>query len=307
MKRALVTGASGHIGRHLLRALTDLDVQTYAVTRGAAVTTSSQGRWLVGDLVDPDFVRACLRQAAPDVVFHLGGLVSGSRDVTMVAPTLAGILEPTVNVLIASEEQNTRVVIAGSVEDPGPGARRVPTSPYGVAKEASRRYGEMFHEVYGTRVANARIFMVYGPGEQPRSRLVPYIVESLLQGRPPLLSSGSRLVDWVHVDDVVRGLLALASCEQAWGRTLDLGSGEMRRTVDVGEEVRALLDAPLELAWGAVPDRRGETEDRADVETTRQVCGWEPRISFDDGLTQTVQWLAQDWRLRNPSPSTSGA
>ena len=89
----------------------------------------------------------------------------------------------------------------------------------------------MFSALYGLQVVTARIFMTYGPAQPDRKKLIPYVTDCLLRGEAPQLTSGERLVDWVYVDDVVDGLLAAATSPRGAGKTVDLGSGTLSRSV----------------------------------------------------------------------------
>ncbi len=115
-----------------------------------------------------------------------------------------------------------RIVLAGSLEEPdldqGSGP---PSSPYAAAKWASNAYARMFHDLYQTPVVTAKLFMVYGPEQNPRF-LIPHVISSLLEGVAPKVSSGNRSVDWIYVDDVVSGLLAMADAPDIEGGTIDL-------------------------------------------------------------------------------------
>ncbi len=86
----------------------------------------------------------------------------------------------------------------------------VPGSPYAAAKTAVASYGRMFHALYGLPIVHLRVFMVYGPGPQDITKLVPYVTGCLLRGEPPRLSSGTREIDWIYIDDVVEAFVAAA-------------------------------------------------------------------------------------------------
>ena len=162
-----------------------------------------------------------------------------------------------------------------------------PASPYAAAKQGASAYARMFHALYGTPVVTARVFMVYGPGQRDLAKLGPYVALSLQRGERPSLSSGERPVDWVYVDDVVEGLLALALTPGIEGRRLDLGSGELVTVRGVAERLAELAGEGAELGIGERPDRPMEPVRRADVETTRELTGWTPRVALDDGLART--------------------
>ena len=123
------------------------------------------------------------------------------------------------NLLVAATRAGCRrVVLAGSMEEPDLAAGEAPGSPYAAAKAAQSLYARFFRALYGAPVVTARIFMVYGPGQRDLSKVVPYAILRGLEGQPAELASGARPVDWIHVDDVARGLVALAEAPGIEGR-----------------------------------------------------------------------------------------
>jgi UDP-glucose 4-epimerase len=99
----------------------------------------------------------------------------------------------------------------------------VPCSPYAAAKWSVSGYARMFRALYQIPVVIAKIFMVYGSGQTDHTKLIPYVILSLLRGEAPRLSSGVRLVDWIFVDDVVDGLIGCAQTHGIDGRTVEFG------------------------------------------------------------------------------------
>ncbi len=183
--------------------------------------TAPDVRWWTADLADPEAAAAVVRAAAPDIVFHLASHVSGDRSLAAVLPTLRGNLLEHRQPARRGAAQATppRLVLAGSMEEPaGDGAGpAVPGSPYAAAKAAASGYARLFHALYDLPVVVLRVFMVYGPGRQDEAKLVPYVDRSFLAGEPPRLSSGTRAVDWVYVDDVVAAFLAAAGVDDRRG------------------------------------------------------------------------------------------
>ena len=289
--RCLVTGASGFLGRHLLAALAREGAEVVALSRAARDPEPVEGdtaRWLAAHPEDPEALERALDEARPEVVFHLASLVSGRRDLELVLPAFQANLESTVNLLAAATRIGCRrIVLAGSMEEPEPGSP--PPSPYAAAKAAASVYAGFFHAAYATPVVTARIFMVYGPGQLDVSKLVPSSILTAIEGRRPKISSGKRDVDWVHVEDVARGLVALAVAEGIEGTTLDLGSGRLESVREVVERICRLagVEGP---EVGALPDRPGEVVRRADPEATAARTGWRSAIGLDDGLAGTVAW-----------------
>ncbi len=284
----LLTGASGFIGARLSEVLREADAKVWGVSRQPQEEGAGCDRWFQGDVTELSAVRAAFAAAEPDVIFHLAGQVTGTRDLKAVVPTLRGNLLSAVNLMsVATERGCERLVLAGSLEEPE--GTSVPASPYAAAKGAVGQYAQMFHALYGTPVTLARIFMVYGPGDRNVHRLVPYVSTSLLRGETPKLTSGVREVDWVYVDDVVRGLVALARVP-ASGQRLDLGSGQLVMVRRVAEELVSLTGSATRPHYGAIADRAMEQVRRADVAATFDATGWKPTVPLREGLARTVSW-----------------
>ncbi|MFF0271253.1 NAD-dependent epimerase/dehydratase family protein [Kribbella sp. NPDC004536] len=292
----LVTGAHGFIGSHLVERLAELGADVHAVSRrGPAkpgLAPASATSWQV-DLADAAATDELVRTVRPDVVFHLAGEASGSREVAAVPRTFAGNLASTVNLLTAATEAGRpRIVLAGSIEEPHAGdAQPRALSPYTVSKWASAAYAHAFHDLWSLPTVVLRIAMVYGPGPQNESKLVPYVVKSLLAGQVPELSSGSRLIDWVYVDDVVNAFLAAACAPSVEGRSLDIGSGapvDIRQTVTTLQQI---IGTEVPARFGGLADRKFDGACIADLSESVPLLGWRPRVGLVDGLTRTVDWF----------------
>ncbi len=294
-KSALVTGASGFIGSALCQRLHKLGVTVTGVATHPREDLSPELQWSFGDLSDASYVRQLLKQSQPEVVFHLASQVTGARDVEIVVPTLQSNLVSTVNLLTACEQLGCRrIVLTGSLEEPE-GTDPVPPSPYAAAKWAGSGYARMFHALYNTPVTTARLFMVYGPDQKDVNKLIPYVIRSFLAGETPRLSSGIREVDWIYVDDVVAGYLALASApQQIEGQSLDIGSGQLVSIRRVVEEIHDLMQPGIELSWGSIKDRPMERICVADVTTTSKAIDWQPQTPLRSGLRQTIEWYRKN-------------
>jgi nucleoside-diphosphate-sugar epimerase len=289
--RALVTGASGFIGRALCRRLVSDGVVVVGTARNPPSTRTDGVTWLSGDLTEPGTATRLVAEAGADVVFHLAGAVTGSRALESVEPTLTTNLLASVGMLEAVTAAGcARVVLIGSGDEPA--GADPPASPYAAAKWATNGYAAMFHALYGTPVASVRPFMVYGPDQPDVAKLVPYTITSLLAGEAPRLSSGRRRCDWVYIDDVVEALVTVVGSDACLGHRVDVGTGTLHTVRHVGDSIRALVGTPVEPAWGAIPDRPGETENVADVATTERLCGWTSKIGLESGLRRTVEWYA---------------
>jgi len=292
-ERVLVTGGSGFIGRRLCTRLIELGAEVHAVSRIERPRVD-EVRWWVADVGDADDIRRVVQETQPHVIVNLAGYVSGSRSMASVLSTARVNLMGAVNVLVAASNLSCRrVVLAGSLEEPSPDQDDgVPASPYAAAKLGASAYGRMFHRLYDTGVVMLRLFMVYGPGQADETKLVPYVIRSILRGEAPELSSGRRPVDWIYVDDVVKGLIEGMVVGGIEGQTIDLGTGLLTPVRSVVEEIARQMDTGLEPRFGLVPDRPYERICAADVPRTRELLAWAPQIELEDGLASTIDWYA---------------
>ena len=328
--RVLVTGATGFIGAHLVRRLSTLGAQIHAVTRHPPTTSrpaaSVSGeewrgehgeQWHVADLSDAAATADLVARVSPEVVFHLASEVTGVREPGTVAPTFAANLTAAVNLLTAVTGTPVRsVVLAGSVEEPRDGL--APSSPYAAAKAAATGYARMFHALWQVPVSVLRVAMVYGPGQPDTTKLVPYVTLSLLRGQDPELTSGSRMVTWVYVEDVVDAFILAGTDGAAAGHVLDIGTAKpvsIRDTVELlttlvndtttdrtltggpGVDRMAangpLIDRTVRPRFGAVAARPLDRTQRSDPGPAERVLGWRPATSLEAGLRQTIAWYAE--------------
>lgn len=291
-RRVLVTGASGFIGAHLCRRLLKENAEVHAVSRNMLSSADARLQWHQGDLSDVRVVRRILTAVRPDIIYHLASHVAGARDLDLVISMMNNNLCAAVNIMtVATEIGCRRIILAGSLEEAdSQESQNVPSSPYAAAKWACSGYARMFYALYKTPVVIARLFMVYGPGQRDLGKLVPYVSLSLLRGESPKLTNGQRQVDWIYVDDVVDGLVAMADSSGIDGRTIDLGSGVLVTIREVVDEMVQLLDSRIQPLYGALQDRPMEQVRMADTAGTFDAIYWRPRTTLEIGLTQTIDW-----------------
>jgi len=289
-KRALVTGASGFVGSHLITELLARGAEVTAISRVAQSRAPRGVTWVQADLERPGAAESIVDRARPEIVFHLASAVTGRRDLDLVAPTLQVNLVAGVRLMVAASRVGVeRVVLAGSMEEPDLAAGEGPSSPYAAAKAAQTLYARFLHAVHGLPVVIARIFMVYGPGQKDLTKLVPYTILEGIEGRAAKLASCDRPIDWIFAEDVARGLATLAVAPGIDGESFDLGSGESVTVGEIAGRIAAELGAPAPLA-GCLPPRPLETVRRADVGRTFERTGFRPTVGLDQGLARTIVW-----------------
>ena len=289
----LILGGGGFIGTSLASLLSRVGARVTCASRSVSTRASGGIQFRQVNACDHGALETAFAASAPVLVFQLAGRVTGRQDMEEILPTLHGNLLTTVNALVLAKRHGcARFILAASLEEPDSVDSTVrATSPYGAAKWASSVYARMFNDVYGLRVALARIFIAYGPGQNTREKLIPYAVHELLDGRAPVIESGSRLIDWIFVDDVSRGLAMLAAADSVDGQMIDLGSGTLVSVADLVSRIHRMIAGSAAPVIAAAPRRRDEVVRKADVERTRNIIGWEPTVDLDEGLRRTLSWL----------------
>ncbi len=288
-KRVLVSGASGFIGRVLCSKLLEIGAQVTGLSRQDQKSASID--WKKCDVTDEYAVRDAIFQSKPEVVYHLASEVTGSRDKHCVSRLFHANLASTIYMMTAASDAGVlRFVQAGSQEEPDNALGDiVPSSPYAAAKWASSAYARMFHNLYGLGIVHLRVFMVYGPGQTDLNKLIPYCILESLAGRAPKIGTGARMVDWVYVDDVVRGMLLAGIVPNIEGKSFELGTGKLtsvRETVELAVE----LANPEVTPEFSIDSRKMESEYFAQWELSNQLLNWKPRVALQEGLRNTVQW-----------------
>lgn len=285
-----LTGATGFLGRRLAARLVEAGHAVFALCLPGEAAPPGVTP-LPGDVTDAPSTAAALEQARPARIFHLAAV--GVTDPALApAETCRVNVLGTIHLLEAARTLDVqRLVLVGSSFEYG--ARRAeemldPLNAYGAAKVAAWAYARAAYNTWRAPVVWARPFQVYGPG-QPAHTLIPAAIRAALSGADFEMTAGEQQRDFIYVDDVIAGLLALAEAPGIEGRSFDLGTGQLHRVRDVIARIWALTGATGQMRLGARPYRPGEVSALpAAVERTRRVVGWEARVGLEEGLRQTI-------------------
>lgn len=286
--RVLVTGCSGFIGQHLCELLLDLGANVYGLSRTCKPPAGCQS--LKIDLRNPDALKDAIATIKPQIIYHLAGLVTAQPDRHLVIPMLETNLLGSVNLLMSAEEiKCDRIIMVGSSEEVIDSLDSIPSSPYACAKTCASMYAKMFYKLYSLPVVIVRPFLTYGP-KQAVTKLIPYTITSLLQGKTPKVRSGKRLCDFIYVSDVVTGLLQSGIYPNIEGQSIDLGTGIATSVQELVEHLTQLTESSLQPKFDSFPERLYEYNQIANYERTKKILNWSPRWSLSEGLLETVNW-----------------
>ena len=293
-KSVLVTGASGFIGFHLTRFLSNKASVTVVVRHRPILDFPDNVSVVEADLTDQDKTQSVVYSADPDIIFHLAAFTDVGRGVENVTAALDNI-KMTVNLLAASGSVK-RFVNIGTCEEYGlnPAPFRedmapIPVSPYSASKTSSLLFGEVFRRNYGVPVVSLRPFLTYGP-YQRTNRFVSSLIVSCIEGRDFEMSGGKQKRELNYVDDIVDGFVRAAE-KNVVGETINIGNGIPYSVRDIAEKIRELSHSSIDLGLGKLPYRENEIwELFCDNTKARKLLGWRPKTSLEDGLTQTIEW-----------------
>lgn len=306
---ALVTGGAGFIGSHLTTAL--VESGTHVRVLDNLCTGHRKNLAHVQDRIE--FIEADVRDAAKvqaacagmDVVFHQAALASVPLSIENPLLSHEACATGVVTVLDAARRANVRrVVYAGSSSAYGDAPEmpkretHVPQvlSPYAAAKLAGEYYCQAFAASYPLEVVRLRYFNVFGPRQDPKSpysAVIPLFAAALLEGRTPrIYGTGEQSRDFVHVSDVVQANLRAATVPGVSGRVYNVASGSTISVLEMLHQVCEVLNVPFQPEF--FPPRNGDVlHSSADITAIRQELGYEPKMSFNEGLRNTLAFYRQ--------------
>lgn len=296
-QRVLVTGASGYIGQHLVRQLSELDLKVRGLVRHPSPIVMSDIEWFQGDVSNPDQVRQAMQDC--DSVVHLAGVpLNQSQDDPVAAFKINGV--GTLNVLqIAYERTNVEVVYTSTAQVYGQGDhlplaenRPVnPKSPYAAGKLWGEMACQTFARSCGVPVTILRIFNVYGLAVDGRERptVETIFMRKVLEGQPPLIKGHPEVGrDFIHIDDVIRCLKLALLCPKQ-GEIINVGTGVLTTLRDLARTIIELSGASLEPIVQIEPEQPVQL--CADVTKAHRILGFQPRITLEAGLKQILEHM----------------
>ena len=302
MRRVIVTGAAGCIGRHVLPLLVSRGWDVHAVSRREAPVSADGVTWHRADLLDRADATTLVTRIRASHLLHLAWFIAPGQ--WAAALENFAWVEASLGLLRAFQAAGgARIVTAGTCleydwnygycsEDRTP---CVPHTAYGECKHALQLLTSAFATTSGLTSAWGRIFFVYGPGEHP-DRLVASVIRSLLAGEPARTSHGRQVRDYLYAGDVADAFVTLV--ENQVSGPINIASGVPVTLASIVTRLGELTGRADLLRLGAIPAAPTDMPlVVADTARLLRDLNWRPRIDLEHGLTQTIEW----WRTEAPA------
>jgi len=323
LSRFLVTGGAGFIGGHITElivkegheAIVFDDFSTGRMENLSAVEGCIE--IIRGDIRDIDTLRTATEGV--DYVVHHAAEISVIKSLENPEFVNEVNITGTLNVLIAAKENGVkRVVLASSSAvygDTGSIAQDEamlpqPLSPYGVSKLAGEHYCRVFYHLYGLETVCLRYFNVFGPRQNPSSQyaaVIPKFIDRILKGQElHIYGDGEQTRDFVYVENVARANLLACMAPSAAGKIFNIAGGKSISVNELAERLKALAvcycSDGLEIQADAIrvvhdPPVAGEIKySISNINLARSMLGFEPVVSFEEGLKRTFDYFAAKTR-----------
>jgi len=308
--KILVTGSEGFIGSHLTELLVEKGFEVKAFVK---YNFKNDWGWLeeskykdyieiyTGDVRDYDSVYDAMKDV--DVVFHLAALIGIPYSYISPLAYIKTNTEGTYNILESGRKLNLKRIIITSTSEIYGTAQYVPIdekhpynpqSPYAASKAAADHLALSYYRSFGTPVTIIRPFNTYGPRQSARA-VIPTIISQILAGKKQIkLGNLSPTRDLNYVKDIANGFVTVGLHENTIGDVYNLGSGQEISIGALAQKIIELTGKEVEIIGDTQRIRPEKSEVErllSNAEKAKNVAGWEPKYTLDEGLKETIDWI----------------
>jgi len=317
LNKALVTGADGFIGSHLVELLIFEGYQVRALSQYNSfnnwgwlenVNCKDQIEVVTGDIRDPHFSKEITKDI--DIIFHLAALIAIPYSYRAPNSYVDTNIKGTLNICQAAKENGNIRVIHTSTSEVYGTAQYVPIdeihpiqaqSPYSASKIAADAMAMSFYNSFDLPVSIARPFNTYGPRQSARA-VIPTIITQIANGMKEIkLGDTSPTRDFNFVEDTCRGLLLIAENYQTIGETINIGSNSEISIADTLNIIKELMNSDVKFMTDNARLRPKKSEvyrlwcDNAKI---KKLTGYAPRVNIKEGLQKTIDWITMPENLK---------
>lgn len=310
MERYLVTGGAGFIGSNICRRLVHQGAFVRVLDNLSTGKKSNLDdiidsiEFVEGDMGEEATARRCMKGI--DIVLHQGALPSVPRSVEAPAATHRHCVDATFTLLMAARDAKVRRFVyaaSSSAYGDSPTLPKTesmlpnPLSPYAAAKLFGEYYCSVFSKIFGLETISLRYFNVFGPYQNPKSQYaaaIPAFVTSILNDRPPTIyGDGEQSRDFTYVENVVEANLLAAKAPKTAGEVINIACGQRITLNEVIRLINRILGKEIRPIYA--PPRAGDVKHSlADIQKARELIGYKPVVSFEEGLRKAIDWYKKN-------------
>ena len=295
MKKVLVTGSTGFIGRHCLPFLLEKGYEVHAVFSRDSIDNFPNILWHQADLLVPGQVSGLVARVKPTHLLHFAWITAPGTYWTSLE-NLQWVRASLYLLEAFVKNGGQRAVMAGTCAEYdwqyGYCSENItpikPSTLYGICKHSLHIMAEAFSRQMDLSMGWGRLFFLYGPWEHP-GRLVPSVIRSLLQGEPAQCSEGNQIRDFLYVQDAARAFVTLL--EKEITGSVNIASGTPIVLKDIIYKIGEKLNGKSLIRLGKNPVSTNEPPLLVgDARFLIDQLGWSPKFDLDEGLNQTINW-----------------
>ena len=321
MKNVAVTGADGFIGSHLVEALL---AKGYNVRALSQYNSFNNWGWLEdiaprenldvwsGDVRDPEFCKKFTEGA--DTVFHLAALIAIPYSYIAPDSYVDTNIKGTLNICQAAKDHgNQRLLVTSTSEVYGTASYvpidekhpRQPQSPYSATKIGADAIALSFYNAFGLNVSVVRPFNTYGPRQSARA-IIPKIITQIASGiREIKVGDLTPTRDFNYVTDTCRGFIDIALSHDTIGEEVNIATGKEISMEEILQTIARLMNA--DVKWIRDPERIRPSKSEVfrllgDNTKIKELTGWKPEVSLEEGLKRTIDWICEPSHLCKYKP-----
>ncbi len=311
MGLSLITGGAGFIGSNMARFLLEKGQSVRVLDnfengkKENLAEISDKIELIVGDVRDTDTVKKSVDNV--DVVYHLAALGSVPRSIADPATSHDVNVNGTFNMLEGSRQANVKRFIlasSSSVYGENPVLPQhedlplAPISPYGATKAIGEIYCKTFYETYGLQTISLRYYNVFGPRQDPNSQYaaaIPLFVSALMRDKSPrIFDDGEQTRGFTYIDNVTSANWLAATAKQTKGQAMNISTLTAVSVNTVVNTIKELL-AKESIKPIYDPPRQGDIKHSlADVSKAKEIIGYEPKVSFEEGIRKAIGWYKEN-------------
>jgi UDP-glucose 4-epimerase len=313
-KRVLVTGGSGFIGSHLVSSLLRMGAKVAVTVRYGNIIKNIRlaDCWSCIEVIEADLRNRGALQAIrgfdPEVIFHLAAYQHVGQSFGQVEECFDVNAKGTANLFDVCNKVRKFIYIATSevygLQESVPFIETMeprPLSPYSITKYAGEMYCRMQQQLKGgPSVVLLRPFNAFGPYQSTKA-IIPELIVKALRGEPIRTTPGEQTREFNFVTNLTDGMILAAQHGGEIDGPMNLAGGEEVPIRDLVRKIAELTESRSVVEIGALPYRPNEIwQMRGDATRARQLLGWKPRVSLEEGLKITIDWCRDQIARGNP-------